>query len=260
VKSCFPILALLLAVPPASAQKPPAQAAAPAADTARALPPTTSGPTGLGRFVIGQPLAAVIGPLQAEWHTRVRVVESWQDEQVHYGWPLILELKAPSHDPLHQLLRRCPEVRVFVLPYYELPMPAGTPEQLVSGLYLVFHKGVLARIWCDDLAVVTQAFQSEAYGFGPGIGDTTTSAEVARCTGSASGQPRTVPQLTIATRTWQNGDVVAIGCHATWYYPGPGECLAVGKDYVLIKSCRLDAELLGCQRRVAAEPWLSISP
>ncbi|RTQ46523.1 hypothetical protein EJV47_21460 [Hymenobacter gummosus] len=229
------------------------------AGAARA-PAPPPGPTGLGRFVIGQPLAAVIGPLQAEWHTRVRAVSSWLDEEVTYGRPLILELKAPSHDALHQLLRRCPEVRVFVLPYYELPMPAGTPEQLVSGLYLVFHQGVLARIWCDDLPVVMQAFQSEAYGFGAGVRDTIASAEVVRCTDSASGQPRTVRQLTIATRTWQHGDVVAVGCQATRYYPGLRECFGRAQDYVLIKSCRLDAELLRCQSRVATEPWLSVSP
>jgi hypothetical protein len=208
--------------------------------------PQVPGLSGLGPFIIGKPLAAILNPLQAEWQTTVRVAHSAEEIELQSSLCCsIIELLSSSNTSLEHA-PRCADSRVFYLPTYIFQTSSGARPTTLFGLYLTFYKGRLARIWVNEPDPIVAAFEGEDYAYGSGVTTTIRSTELVQCPGAAHQQGARVPRTTSTTQTWQRGDVVAAR-HLEISSTSTAPCTTRAVEYFLIESHRLHTALTACE-------------
>ncbi|TFZ61884.1 hypothetical protein E4631_25685, partial [Hymenobacter sp. UV11] len=194
--------------------------------------PQVPGLNGLGPFVIGKPLAAILDPLQAEWQTTIRVAHSAEEVELQSSTCCsIIELQSSGNNTIDHA-PRCADSRVFYLPTYTLQTSSGARPTTLFGLYLIFYQGRLARIWVNEPGPVVEAFEGEDYAYGSGVTTTTRSAELVECPGAAHQKGASVPRTTSTTQMWQRGDVVAAR-HLEISYTSTAPCTTRAVEYFL---------------------------
>ena len=208
--------------------------------------PQVPGLNGLGPFVIGKPLAAILDPLQADWQTTIRVAHSAEEVELQSSTCCsIIELLSSGTNPVDHA-PRCADSRVFYLPTYTLQTSSGAKPTPLFGLYLTFYKGRLARIWANEAGPLVEAFEGADYAYGSGVTTTTRSAELVQCPGAAPQKGASIPRTTSTTQTWQRGDVVAAR-HLEISATNTAPCTTRAVEYFLIENHRLHAALTSCE-------------
>lgn len=224
----------------------PAHTPKPAPAARSAARPQVPGLKGLGPFVIGKPLAAILDPLQAEWQTTIRVAHSPEEVELQSSTCCsIIELLSAGTNPVDHA-PRCADSRVFYLPMYTLQTSSGAKPTPLFGLYLTFYQGRLARIWANEPGPIVEAFEGEDYAYGSGVTITTRSAELVQCPGAAPQKGARIPRTTSTTQMWQCGDVVAAR-HLEISTTNTTPCTTRAVEYFLIESHRLHTALTACE-------------
>lgn len=207
---------------------------------------------GIGPFIIGKSFASIINPLKAKWNTDIRVANSTIDIDLQGGTESIIELKPAAGDSIFNTLH-CPDSRVLILPEYLVQTGRDGTVRMTLNLYLTFYRGVLARIWSGDTETILESFQNY-YHFIDGVESQLKSADVVACYDSQSKKNITRPLTTTKITTWQNGDVVAVNYSVIKYEKDAKNCTQSQNAFLIIKSRRLDAELLSCEAASKTKP------
>ncbi|WP_157886871.1 hypothetical protein [Hymenobacter sp. PAMC 26628] len=252
MKSLFALLAIILPYV-ATAQTVKKITSKKAATTLKVSVPREPNLKGLGPFIIGKSITAILNPLKAEWNTDIRVAISAIEVELQTSTTeSIIELK-PALDNYIFNAPQCSDSRVFVLPKYLVQIGRDGTVKSTINLYITFYKGVLARIWSGDTETIQNSFQ-DYYHFIDGIEAQAKSAEIITCYDSQIKKYISRPLTTTKTTTWQNGDVVAVSYSIYSYAKDATNCAPSRDSFLVIKSRRLDAELLSCEAASKIKP------